>query len=56
MLNLADFRSKTAHGPARSPCRGKPSRDNGLMDGRSRRCRRAYKTSRNMTNEQENTL
>ena len=46
MLNSAAFRSKTARAPAGSPCRGKPSRDKGLMHGRSRRCCPAYETSR----------
>ena len=47
MLNSAAFRSKTTRAPAGSPWRGKPSRDKGLMHGRSLRYRRAYETSRN---------
>jgi len=48
VLNSADFRSKTARAQAGSPCRGKPSRDKGSMHGLSRRCRRAYETSRSV--------
>ena len=46
MLNSAACRSKTARAPAGAPRCGKSSRDKGLMQGRSLRCRRAYEISR----------
>ena len=46
MLNSADFRSKTARAPARSPCCGKSSRGKKLIYGRNPRWCRAYEISR----------
>ena len=46
MLNSADFRSKTPRAPAGPPCRGKPSRDMGLLQGCHARYPRANETSR----------
>ena len=48
MLNSADFHLKTARAAGESPHRGKSSRDNRLMKGRSLRYRRADETSRNV--------
>ena len=46
MLNSAACGTKTARGPAGSPCCGKSSRGKGLVQGRRACYRRAFETSR----------